>query len=331
MTAAVTPLRVEALHTATLLDARPEAALAAIARLAAHCTSAPIGVVWLVDGREQAFCADRGLEGREDVWRLARRLVAGAAAAGRSVAVSDASAHGGVRHGEERGDLPLLAYAAVPITTGEGSVQGVVLTASVGARRWSKEHSADLEALARMAATQLEVRRVARQSLSAQRETAARTQVLLEAEAALRDGEALHRSVVEALDEGVVVLDAHGAAIACNASATRILGLDAARILGCRPPFLPSFFEDGAVVDAVTTPTRRALLGQPQRHTVMRIVRPDGDERWLSSNYQLLPRGRDGAPSLVVSFTDITQRRRGEQALRDSEQRLRTVVDGAVG
>ena len=62
----------------------------------------------------------------------------------------------------------------------------------------------------------------------------------------------------------------------------------------------------------------------------MHFRRPDGDMRWLSLNYQRVSRaGRPDAPELVVSFRDITARRRMVDELRRSEERLRTVIGNA--
>jgi diguanylate cyclase (GGDEF)-like protein/PAS domain S-box-containing protein len=134
------------------------------------------------------------------------------------------------------------------------------------------------------------------------------------AAAALRQSEALHRSTIEALTEGVVVLDGEGRAIACNSSGTQITGLDLDAVIDLEPPFQPSFLADGTPLNADNDPALGALRsGETARDVVMRIERPDGAERWLSANYQPLDSG-DGAGGggLVWSFTDITERRRDE-------------------
>src|SRR5438270_7599995 len=53
-----------------------------------------------------------------------------------------------------------------------------------------------------------------------------------QAEAALRESEERYRSVISAMQEGVVLLGADGCIRACNASAERILGLSAEQIMG---------------------------------------------------------------------------------------------------
>ena len=123
--------------------------------------------------------------------------------------------------------------------------------------------------------------------------------------------ERLHRSVVGALDEGVVVLDSDGRAIACNDSAAQIMGIGCADVLGRRPPWVTLFREDGTRVDTRTSPTARAAAAAaPLRDEVLRLTRPSGDDRWLSVNGAPLEDG-----GFVVSFTDITERRLHEQQI----------------
>src|SRR5262245_8830008 len=67
-------------------------------------------------------------------------------------------------------------------------------------------------------------------------------------EEALRESEERYRSVIAAMQEGVVLLGADGCICACNASAERILGLSAEQIMG-RTTFDPrwhAIHEDGS-------------------------------------------------------------------------------------
>ena len=127
----------------------------------------------------------------------------------------------------------------------------------------------------------------------------------------LRSSERLHRSVVGALDEGVVVLGQDGRAIACNDSAARIMGVRHADVIGHAPPWVTLYREDGTRIDADTSPSREAArVGGHLRDARMRLVRADGEDRWMSVNGQPLDDG-----GLVLSFTDITERRHHAQQI----------------
>ncbi len=151
-------------------------------------------------------------------------------------------------------------------------------------------------------------------------------------EAALRRGEELHRSVVDSLEEGVLVLRRSGQVVAANPSAERILGfdpqspdaIDAWRAADAR-------WEDGTgatMDDSVST--RVLQTGERARDVLMQFRRPDGERRWLSLNYQRVMRARaTDEHELVVSFRDITAQRKAVEELRRSQDRLRTVIGSA--
>jgi diguanylate cyclase (GGDEF)-like protein/PAS domain S-box-containing protein len=137
------------------------------------------------------------------------------------------------------------------------------------------------------------------------------------AERALAESEELHRSVVEALEEGVFVLDADGVVVACNTSAAAALGREPAELIGRRPPFGQLRLADGTPLDEGNSPAMRALrTGESARDVELQVIREDGEERWLSMNYLPLRSDEDGRPrGLVTSFSDVTARRQSEERI----------------
>ena len=140
-----------------------------------------------------------------------------------------------------------------------------------------------------------------------------------EAETKLKESEVRYRSVVNALDEGVVVIDADGVVRTGNASAERILGLPCEELSG-RPLHdgrRRTIHEDGSPFLPEESPAAVTLrTGEPCASVVMGVYRPDGSLRWIDINSRPLPaQGGVGPSAVVVSFSDITDRKRAEERL----------------
>jgi PAS domain S-box-containing protein len=137
------------------------------------------------------------------------------------------------------------------------------------------------------------------------------------AEVGLRISEQRHRSVVDALDEGVLLYDSHGTVIACNQSAAEMIGREPAEIVGCGAEDLPLRLvrEDGTEFERDDRPGYKAILtGEPQLGIVAGHPRPDGTMAWLSVNAIPIVDDSAGAPyAVATSFADITERRRAER------------------
>jgi putative two-component system response regulator len=131
------------------------------------------------------------------------------------------------------------------------------------------------------------------------------------AEDALRESERRYHSVVDALNEGVVVQDATGHLVAFNKSAERILGLSAEHFLEgtSDQPLVALIHEDGSKFLGHEHPTVVSMrTGEPQSGVVMGVEGLDGAVRWISINSCALSRPGEAEPyAAVASFTDITE------------------------
>jgi PAS domain S-box-containing protein len=146
------------------------------------------------------------------------------------------------------------------------------------------------------------------------------------AEEALRASEERYRSVIAAMQDGVVLLDADGSIRACNTSAERILGLSADQMKGRTPvdPRWGAIREDGSPFpDEDRPPVVTLRTGQPCSNVIMGVQRPDRTLTWLSVNsHPLLQSDGIALAGVVACFTDITDRRRTEEALQQTAERL---------
>jgi diguanylate cyclase (GGDEF)-like protein/PAS domain S-box-containing protein len=158
------------------------------------------------------------------------------------------------------------------------------------------------------------------------------------AEAALRDSETLYRSLLATMAEGVLLQDASGAVLTCNRSAEDILGLSLDQMQGrtAIDPRWRCLREDGSRLPMEQHPARVSLpMGQPCRNAVVGIEKPNGNLTWILVNTQPLVEGNGDSPyAVVVSFTDITERRDLESALFQEKElaqvTLQSIGDGVI-
>jgi PAS domain S-box-containing protein len=147
-----------------------------------------------------------------------------------------------------------------------------------------------------------------------------------QAEEALRESEERYRSVVAAMQDGVLLLDGDGNIRSCNAAAERILGLSAEQIMGrtSHDPRWRAIHEDGSPFPGDEHPPMVTLrTGQPCTDVVMGVHKPDGTLTWITINSQpLLHADGRSLVGVVASFEDVTERKRTEAALRQTAREL---------
>jgi len=151
------------------------------------------------------------------------------------------------------------------------------------------------------------------------------------AQSALRDSEELYRSVVNSMSEGVILLDKNGCIAFANPASARILDLTEADLLGrqSEDPAWCTIREDGTPLEGPAQPAIVTLrTGQPLRGVVIGLARPNQRLIWISINSEpLFHSGRCEPDAVVATFVDVTEQRRIEGDLRQSEERLRALFE----
>ncbi|MEX0683515.1 MAG: EAL domain-containing protein [Dehalococcoidia bacterium] len=146
------------------------------------------------------------------------------------------------------------------------------------------------------------------------------------AEEALHESEARFRALTENASDFILILDPHGVLQYTSPSVGRMLGYGEDELLGKNGfEFVhPDDASELAQILAMRLQTRG--IGEPIE---FRVLHSNGAWRLFEAigNFDLLDDPAVGG--IVLNARDITERRRAEEALRDSETQYRTLVEGA--
>jgi len=139
-----------------------------------------------------------------------------------------------------------------------------------------------------------------------------------------KQAEELLRSVVESSPDGIVTVDAKGGITSCNISATRMLGYSQHEMVG-------KHFSRIGVVQAEDLPRYVKLFSSALRERITKPLeltfhRKDGTSFLAEIRVGSFKKG-DMTIGLEAILRDITDRKKTEEALRESEQRLRNIID----
>jgi signal transduction histidine kinase/PAS domain-containing protein len=214
-----------------------------------------------------------------------------------------------------RNEASLRGAFAIPLRSGP-KVIGVMAFFSQEAREPNDDHLSMISGLGGQIGQFMERKRVER---------------------GLKDSEDRYRSVIAALDEGILLIDRDARVLTANASAERILGRPASRMMGQRSAetFAGTVDEEGRSVEGDELPFVHSLRsGEPLTNIVLAIERPGegeqavSDRTWISVNAQPLRHsGHEQPHAALASFTDITARKAAEASLRAAHAELETRVD----
>lgn len=136
----------------------------------------------------------------------------------------------------------------------------------------------------------------------------------------IRDAERRYITVVQAAADMVMTFDEQGRFLEVNPATIEQSGYtwEDLKALPNRQFFRASDWP--AVFEAFA----RTLAGESLRYEVQ-YVRKDGEARWLQTS--TAPLVLDGRPAVLVIARDVTESRRQTDALRERDERLKSVID----
>ena len=144
------------------------------------------------------------------------------------------------------------------------------------------------------------------------------------AEVAIRESEARFRRVYEHAATGIGITDTAGRFHQCNPAYCAILGRTEDEL---RAADLPALIHPDDRDENMTL-LRRLAAGEIQGYELEnRFLHKSGTQRWVHKFVTALRNQEGRATHLIALVTDVTERHRAEQELRESEDRYRRLVD----
>jgi len=153
------------------------------------------------------------------------------------------------------------------------------------------------------------------------------------AEEALRESEERYKSLIHRIQAAVVVHDGDTKIIASNPKAQELLGLTEDQVLGktAMDPDWKFIRADGERLPLEEYPVNQVVATQqPLRDLTFGVYRPDkSDVVWVLVNADPVLDDKGKIQQVIVTFMDITERKHTEEALRESEEKYRTIYNNA--
>ena len=134
--------------------------------------------------------------------------------------------------------------------------------------------------------------------------------------------------VASRTDNAVIITDAEGLIEWVNEGFTRITGYSQREAIGRKP----GSFLQGAATDPATVQHIRYQLSLHRGFTAELVnYAKDGRAYWVSIDVQPIYDRRGRVTNFIAIERDVSQQKATEQALRESEMRVRLVMDNAPG
>ncbi|MCU0595094.1 MAG: PAS domain-containing protein, partial [Desulfobacterota bacterium] len=146
------------------------------------------------------------------------------------------------------------------------------------------------------------------------------------AEETLREGEEKYRTILENIEEGYYEVDLQGNVTFCSDYLCSIMGYPREELLGTNNR---RYMDPLSAKHVFETFNRVFQTGAPSKSLHWELIRKDGSVRTVEISVSLA-RAAGGEPlGFRGILRDVTEKKRAEQALKESEEKYRELVDNA--
>jgi signal transduction histidine kinase len=139
-----------------------------------------------------------------------------------------------------------------------------------------------------------------------------------------------NEAVIAGMGDGVMLVDGEGRVVYLNPAGQQMLGDPGVGVpIFKHPEVFRLRGDSGEEIDPKELPSVQALAtGRPVRNKTLKVARPD---RELTISVSATPLKDDGRISgVIVTFSDITERRHLEEELQAQAERAQTIADAGV-
>ncbi|MEE8398638.1 MAG: PAS domain S-box protein, partial [Desulfobacterales bacterium] len=145
-------------------------------------------------------------------------------------------------------------------------------------------------------------------------------------EEALRQSENKYRTILENMEEGYYEVDLSGSFTFVNDAMCRIRGMSRDELIGTNNR---DYMAPETAKDVYKAFNKVYTTEEPARNLEWETLRPDGTRRQVETSASLIKDSGNKPTGFRGVVRDVTERRRTEEGLRESEERFRTAVINA--
>jgi diguanylate cyclase (GGDEF)-like protein/PAS domain S-box-containing protein len=149
------------------------------------------------------------------------------------------------------------------------------------------------------------------------------------AEEVLKQGELVAAATIEGMPDGVMLVNMSGEIIYVNKACEKLLGYKANELIGISALKLPTYSRSKDRVKAQQY-LRMVIEKSSAKPIDMNAVTKDGEEIPISFTASVIKDAQNNPKTLVAVIRDISERKRAEEALCDSEELARGMLESAT-